>query len=396
MKRIVLLSAIVFFLSSGLQLYAQMTISGIFDSTVSANAGAGDAPKFSYGIEEFANIRFQAKMREKAKIIGAVNLFAVSGDYATAANAINQTGIFVGENYVSWIELERLYFQINFEAVDFDGGLMRIPFGFSQVWGSSDFLNPKNPLKPDARPRAVLGGALAWYPVDELKINTFGAAPRDALTQDGSGGLFGIAIDKHWDKASIQTLYSFEAPQSGSDLGIHRIGFSFKADVIIGFIIDALYTYNHEAKTKLDGLSFSAGFDYSFFNNNLIVLAEYLYNGPASSTAYGYGGSFFNEHFLYTGFTWRFSDFTNAGIALISSLSDTSFVPILSFNHDLFQGATLSLLAQVPLDRDLFFADGSRGELGPLLPDKIQLHLPPSGQRIGSYFYCTVKLRLRF
>jgi hypothetical protein len=400
MKRIVLLLAIIFFAANGFQLSAQMTVSGILDSTVSMQAGAGDAPGFSYGAEEFANIRFQTRMRERGSIFGAVNLFAVAGDYAVAAEAINQPSIIANENYVAWIEIERLHFRLDFETVDFDGGLMRLPFGYGQVWGPSDVLNPKNPLKPDARPRAVLGKAFTWYPADELRVLGFTAAPRDPFSQDGGGGLVGFSIERHLNKASIQTLYSFETPKSNSSQGVHRVGLSLKADAVVGLVIDALYTYNHEARTRYDGISFSAGFDYSFFTGSLIILAEYLYNGAASSTAFDSEKNIFgfsNEHYLYTGFTWRFNNFTNAGIALISCLSDISFTPILSVNHELFQGAALSILVQMPLDRDLFSNNGKQGELGPLPPDKLQpLLLADEPQRMGYYFHCTVKLRLRF
>jgi len=359
-------------------LTAQMTVSGILDSSVSLRAGAGDAPAFSYGVEEYANLRIQAKIRDRATVFGAVNFIAAAGDYAAAMAAMGFNPI--GENYIAGFELERLYFRLNGDTLGFDGGLLRLPFGYGQVWGSSDFLNPKNPLKPDARPRAVLGAGLFWYPVDSLKLLGFGAAPRDPFSRGGEGGLFGLSLDQHWDKASIQALYSFESS------GIHRAGLSVKADVEVGLVMDALYTYNHEAGTEIDGLSFSVGADYSFFDGDLIVLAEYLYNGETSSTALGYGGSFSHNNYLYTGVTWRFNDFTNITAALISGFDDISFTPLISLNHDLFQGAALTVSAQIPLDRDLFSADGNCGELGPL----------PPPYNIGRYFDGSVKLRLRF
>jgi len=378
-------------------LSAQMTVSGILDSSVSLRAGAGDVPGFSYGVEEYANLRMQAKIRDVAAVFGAVNFIAAAGDYAADAalmtdfapantHGISPTAFAAGENYIAGFELERLYFRLNGEAVGFDGGLLRLPFGYGQVWGSSDFLNPKNPLKPDARPRAVLGTGLSWYPIDSLKLLGFGAAPRDPFSRSGAGGLFGLSLDQHWDKASVQALYSFESPNDGARHGIHRAGLSVKADVEVGLVMDALYAYNHEAGTGIDGLSFSIGADYSFFDGDLIVLAEYLYNGETSSTALGYGGSFSNNHYLYTGVTWRFNDFTAMSVALISGFDDISFTPVITLNHDLFQGAALIVSAQIPLDRDLFSADGRRGELGPL----------PPGSNIGRYFDCSVKLRLRF
>jgi len=401
-KRITLLIFALFTIN---WLSAQITVSGIFDSSVSLQAGAGDAPAFSYGVEEFANIRFQSRIRDKAVFYGAVNLLAASGDYAAnaglmAANAggspFDTTAYIAGDNYIVAIELERLYFRLNGEYVDFDGGLMRLPFGYGQVWGPSDFLNPKNPLKPDARLRGILGSSVSWFPVDELKLLAFFAAPRDALSREGKGSLVGLSLDRHWEAASVQALYSFETPKDGSEYGIHRAGLSVKVDLEVSLFIDALYTYNHEAETEVDGLSFSAGADYSFFDGNLIILAEYLYNGEASSTALMHGGSFTNNHYLYTGVTWRFNDFTNISAALISSFDDVSFTPLVTFNHELFQGATLTVSAQVPMDRDLFSGDGNRGELGPLPPDELQPLLHITGERLGRYFNCTARVRLRF
>jgi len=374
-------------------LFAQFTVSGILDTSISANAGAGDAPKFSFGFEEYANLRFQARLREVGAIYGAVNLIAASGDYALALASSGVSPI--SDNFIAAIELERLYFRLRGEHVDFDGGLMRLPFGYSQMWGSSDFLNPRNPLKPDARLRGILGAALTWYPVDELKLLWFYAAPRDVLSREGKGSLVGLSLDKHWEKASIQALYSYEIPNTGYEHGIHRIGFSVKADVKVGLVMDALYSLNYEAMKGLDffpkkkndisiidGLSFSFGADYSFLGGDLIILAEYLFNGKTSATAFGFGGNFSNHHYLYTGLTYRITDFTNMSAALISCFDDISFTPVISVNHDLFQGVTLTFTAQVPLDRDLFHSDGNRGELGPF--------------SLYSYFNFTARLRLRF
>jgi len=350
-------------LNSGI-IHAQgMTVSGILDSSVQATAG--DEAGFSLGMEEYANIRFQSKIRDTAAVYGAVNLIAATGNYAANAakmadigvgSPFNSTSYVYGENYIAGIELERLYFRLSGESVGFDGGLMRLPFGYGQVWKSSDFLNPSNPLKPDARPRAILGTAFFWYPTEETKLLAFYSTPRDPLSQKGLGYFAGLSFDKHWNKASIQTLYSFETPKKGSENGIHRAGFSLKADLILGFVIDALYTYNRKTETKFDGLSFSGGADYSFFDGKLIFLAEYLYNGENSSTAFNPKTNLLglpNTHYLYTSLTLRFTDYTNMSAAVIIGLDETSFAPILSLNHDIFQGVTLTVSAQRP-EEDYF------------------------------------------
>jgi len=398
MKNIFIYIFIFFMVGS---LSAQVTVSGIIDSTVSVTAGAEDSPAFSTGFEEYANIRFQSRLRDNmGTVYGAVNLIAASGDYAFRLAGIStRIGTPDDENFIAAIELERLYFRLNGEHVDLDAGLFRLPFGYSQVWGSSDFLNPRNPLKPDARPRGILGAALTFYPIDEIKLLCFYAAPRDPFSNEGKGSLFGFSLERHCEKTSAQMLYSFETPDADFTYGIHRAGLSVKADVEIGLYMDLLYTYNHETGDSLDGLSLSVGADYSFFDGNLIVIAEYLYNGNTSSTAIGYGGDFANNHYLYTGLTYRFNDFSNISLALISGLDDISFTPIVSFNHELFQGATLTIIAQVPLDRDLFNGDGNRGELGPIRPDTLQPRNPETGEllgRYGSYFSLSAKIRLRF
>jgi hypothetical protein len=329
-----------------------LSISGILDSTFSLRLA--DTSKINFGFEEYANLRFQSKIRDRASVYGAVNLTAAAGDYAAAilAAAGSPFNAYAGgENYIAAIELERLYFRLNFEAANFDGGLLRLPFGYGLVWGPTDFLNPKNPLIPDARPRAVLGAGLSYYPSDELKLMGFYAAPRSVSSEGGrgKGSRIGVSMDKHSEKVSIQTLYSFETPDVNSANGIHRAGFSVKADLQAGIVIETLYTYNHEAKTKLDGLSFSIGADYSLLDGNLIALAEYLYNGETSSTALGYGGSFPDRHYLYTGVTLRFNDYTNINAALISGFNDVSFTPVVTLNHDLFQGAVLTVMLQIPL-----------------------------------------------
>ncbi|MDR3001787.1 MAG: hypothetical protein LBU89_11050 [Fibromonadaceae bacterium] len=290
-----------------------LTFSGIFESAVSTRY----SDSLSYGVEEYANIRMQSRIGQNATFFGAVNLVAGAGDFA----------------YDRLIELERLHFRLNGETINFDGGLMRLPFGYGQVWNPSDFINPKNPLLPNARPIAVLGAGLSWYPTDSFKFMEFAAAPRDS----SQNGLAGFLAEQHWERASLQLLYSYEF--SGTDTeDFHRAGMSLKADLELSFMIDMLYTFNKDEKSK-EGLVFSGGFDYSMFSGNLIVLTEYLYNG--------------GENNLYSGFTWRFSDYTNAGAALLAGIDDNSFIPIAVFNHELFQGASFNIMAQRPLNSEL-------------------------------------------
>ena len=399
MKQRILLAALVLLTFSVAHLTAQISVSGLLDSSVFLRAGSGDAPAFSYGIEKYANLRTVARLREFATVFADVNFIALAGDPAVAARDLGAP-FAMGENFTAGFELERLYFRINTDHTRLDAGLTRIPFGHGLFWRPTDFLNPVNPLVTNARPRAVLGAELSWWPTFDLKVVGFGAAPRDPFSRSGSGGHAGLTVEREWSRVVAKVLYAFESPRGGlryvpgqgplipsANSGLHRAGLSIKADLELGLALDVLYTYNHEQRTGLDGLAVSVGFDYSLFRGNLLIVAEYLFSGSSSSTSRAGGGHFANEHYLYTGFTWLFNDFTNAGIALISGLSDTSFTPVVTFRQEIFQGGTLMLTAQVPLDRRLFSGnDSHRGELGPL----------PPGITGGRYFDFTAMFRLRF
>ena len=395
-------AALAFFAMAGVStLSAQMSVSGLLDTSVTMRAGAGDAPALSCGIETYANLRMVARMREMATVFADVNLIALAGDPAFSASmAAGMSGggalptpFVQGANFIAGFELERLYFRVNTDNARLDGGLLRIPIGHGLVWRPTDFLNPANPILTNARPRAVLGAEFSWWPTFDAKFVGFGAAPRDPFERRWRGGHAGMTLEREWGRAVAQALYAFESPRDGADFGVHRAGLSVKADLEVGLVLDLLYSYNHERQTRLDGLAASVGFDYSLFRGSLLVVAEYLYSGANSSTSIGGGGHFANRHYLYTGFTWIFNDFTNFGLALVSGLSDLSFTPIATFNQEIFQGATLTLAAQAPFDRDALFGNGNRGELGPLPPDSL---FPPGVAPFGRRFDFSAMLRLRF
>jgi hypothetical protein len=384
-------------LQSGL-VFGEFQFSGILDSKITAQRGAGNASS-SFGAEEYANVRVQAKIRDAAVFYGAFNFIAAAGSYAAAGSAASGPGnpgsagsasvsFVTGDNYAGSMELERLYFRVNGNVADFEGGLMRLASGYGQVFGPSDFLNPKNPLNPDARPRGILGASLSTYPVDSFRLRFYGAAPKDPLRIDGGGGLAGLSTDKHWDRASLQVLYTYETPLDFSRFGKHRAGLSLKADFELGFTADLLYTVNPEKTAAIQGLSASGGFDYSFYEGKFLVLAEYLYNGEDSSTSTKTGNiyGFSCEHYLYISLKYLINDFTSLTTASLLNLSDFSARPILGVEHELFQGLTLSVSAQFPLDHYAFTGSGGRGELGPI----------PPGTGGTSRFIFTAGARLRF
>ena len=396
-------------------------LSGVFDSTFNYTLGAGDAENHSFGLEEFANLRLRVRAGEKAVFYSAINLIAVTGNYLETAamlgnsspnSAFSSTPLIEGENYAAGFELERLYLRINGDLIDAEAGLLRLNFGYGQVWGSSDFLNPRNPLVVNARPRGVIGANISFYPADSLKLMAFAAAPKNPLESGGGGFVPGFSLDQHWDRASLQALYAYETggfaqtPGSGSagsvgtagfngtstssNSGIHRFGLSLKADMELGFVADALYTLVPGSADGIEGLSAGAGFDYSFLDGDLYVLFEYLFNGDSSVSALGFGGNWRNHHYLYGSALYRFNDYCSINLANVFCFDDLSFSPFATFTYELFQGFSLSLTARVPLDRNSI-SGGKQGELGPVPPG-----LDGSPGERGARLIINAGARLRF
>ena len=383
---------------------AEPEFSGVFDSTANYTLGAGDAQEHSFGIEEFANLRLRMRTGDRASFFSSFNFIALSGNFLENAdnaaeyrNSLLQTPFVNGQNYSAAVELERLYFRVNGNYIDTEMGLLRIPFGYGDIWGSTDFLNPKNPLLLNARPRAVLGMNFSCYPVDSLKLMAFAAAPQDPLETEGYGFLSGISLDQHWDRVSLQALYSYEAPRYyddndfiDSDFGIHRFGLSFKSDMELGLVADILYTLNPVNLEGIEGLSTALGFDYSFLGGDLFILMQYLVSGYASSTAFGYGGSWRNKHYLYETVRYRFTDFFSISLSMVNCFDDYSFTPFAALEYEFFQGFSANLTARIPLDQSIMNG-GREGELGPL-----PLHLEGTPQEQGARFILNAGVRLRF
>jgi hypothetical protein len=391
MKQRITIYVIIFVIvGSNFLFAAEPELSGVADTTVNYTAKAGDALENSLGIEEYANLRLRVRVGEKAIFYSAFNLTALTGNYlenAALLGSLYQTPYFAstpfvyGQNYAAGMELERLYFRINGDYIDAEAGLLRMNFGYDQVWGSSDFLNPRNPLFPNARPRGVLGVNASFYPMDSLKLMGFVAAPKNPLETKGGGEVHGLSMDQHWDRASLQALYAFQNPDDVFRQGIHRFGLSVKADLELGLVLDALYSLNPAKNDGIDGLSAGVGFDYSFLGGDLFLLFEYLYCGKTSVSALGYGGGWQKNNYLYGTALYRFNDFCTFALSMVTCFDDLSFSPFATLNYELFQGFSFSLNLRVPLDRKAF-GGSEAGELGP--------------SQTGARFVLDAGIRLRF
>jgi hypothetical protein len=389
------------FLVPAAGLFAQgPVLSGVMETTVFSAAGAGTSPDFFYGAEEYANLRLKVPVGEFAAVYSAFNLIASAGSTAAAASGTGNaagsgfSAFSAGENFAAALELERLYLQLSGETLGLNIGLLRIPLGYSLAWGPMDFLNPRNPLKANARLRAVLGALGSWYPAGDMKFFGFAAAPQDPLAPGGGGSRFGLGWENHWSKASLQILGAFESPAAYAvqlpvpasvdyPLGLYRFGLSLKADLELGFTAEILYTLDPHSPELLPGLSAGTGFDYSFMNGKLYALVEYFYSGTESVSAFSpaHPQGRQNRHYLYGSLAWLVSDYTSVTLGTGACLDDPSASPSLKWEHEAFQGIVLSMEAQIPLDGESF-GSGDRGEFGPAAS--------------GSYFSFTLGLRVKF
>jgi hypothetical protein len=322
------------------------SFSGLFD--VKAGGGKSDSGEALSGFDAFANLRLQERAKDTVTFYAAFNLQAATGMFEAAST---DSALF---------EVERLYLRWAEDRWGFDAGLMPLHFGYGQTFAPSDFLIQKNPAVLDARPRGVTGAAWYQYPHDAVKITEFAVFPVGAENNGWQGHRFGAAFEAHTAFASFQTLYTFEIPEDRSENGVHFFGGSAKIEAGIGLLADCLYRYDPANRFDAEGLALSAGADYTM--GKLYILAEYLYNGKNSASHRTTEGLFENHSFIGATARYTVSDLTNIAAQGLWSLADRSILPSLIVSHDLAQGFTLTLSAQIPLDLD---DDDSPGELSP-------------------------------
>jgi hypothetical protein len=367
--------AVMVFLGAGLPLGA--ADGPVFSGLLEAKAGGGmsDTGEALSGFDVYANLRLREQAKENVTFYTAFNVQSAAGMLA-GPQAGGGGPLF---------EAERLYLRWTEERWGLDAGLMPLHFGYGQVFAPSDFLIRKNPAVLDARPRGVTGAAAYQYPHDAVKLTAFAVFPADVRSGGWEDLHCGAAFEAHTARASFQALYAYQTGtasdrfDNGDGGGVHFVGGSVKIDAGVGLLADGLYRIDNANRSAIDagGLALSAGADYTF--GKLYVLAEYLYNGNRSASHQSAGGMFRSRAFVGATLLYTVSDLTNVAAQGLWSVDDGSLLPSLVFSHDLAQGFTLTVSAQVPLDpgRD----NDSPGELGP--------------ETAGKRFALTTGLRLR-
>ncbi|MCA1950951.1 MAG: hypothetical protein LDL24_10280 [Treponema sp.] len=425
-KILFVISCIAVFLN--VELYAaDWQFSGISETKAGYTWGYdfSTGPENHFGLEQYANLRLKASIGDYGALVASLNLFTYSGAWAQNALAMNPEK---EEFYTGTIDIDRLYYQIRGDQLATDIGILRISFGYGQIFRPTDFLINPNPLNPDARPRGILGVGFSWYPSDTMKAYVFGTGPQDVSETWGRTALAGIASDVHGPFWSIQSLYAFQAGKPAFMLGplqlhestsdpVHRFGTSIKYDGPIACILEALYTFDTEWNRTgkyynqewrwYQGLELAAGVDFSLFDGRFISTGQYRYNG-GSALKNGdrvdalYSGTWAtiapdkgrpfklnipirelnHQHYMAFAAIWKIDDYTIMNMHSLVALEDASFLTTLGFEYTLFQGCGFHVSGQMPLDMNTFDSNAWYGELGPA--------------HLGYVFQTQMKLVIRF
>ncbi len=293
---------------------------------------------FSWGMNNFANLRFKSNISKYLEFQFAVNINMLSGSmtdfyrlyyladassiFGRLSNPASLTDIdsvksgflsipfFYRSTYIGGFELERMFFKVKFDYATITTGLIRYARGFGYAFSPNDFFNPRNAVNLDARPSGQLTFLTTLFPGDFWVIDIFAIAPSDPLESRGWGFKFGISTDilnlqpKNSNvNFNLQFIYTLVMPETDytddkdklkipanySGNFTHIAGFSMHADVEVKLTVDMIYRFEHRNFITgefygnkfygYEGLEFAFGLDYTTAKGHLYFMIEYLFYG---------------------------------------------------------------------------------------------------------------------
>lgn len=291
-----------------------------------------DYGEFNWGLNNFLNLRLNSEINEYISFGFAININTFSGSFTNFYNYFFPDSLFTQlqdpssdkstlfkkdsvikifslpfyyrSSYVGSIELERLYFKAGNDFFDIETGLIRISSGQKESsFSPIDFLNPRNPLNPTARPDPRLAILVTFYPANLFNVQIFTIAPDNPLESKGWDFKFGTKAKFFFKKFNFEVLYSLFLPQieyekdpkninlpeSVNNDFTHIAAISFKIDIEIGLFFDILYRFEHKSfksgkyygKTfyGYEGLEASFGIDWTLPGGIVYMKLEYLFYG---------------------------------------------------------------------------------------------------------------------
>lgn len=414
------------------------------------------AGKFRWGVNSLTNLRVRADVGEFVTFNLAINVNLLSGVFtdgykalylahtasqmvtALSPESIYNTyfGIpfYYKSTYIGGFELERVSFSAGNMYFTFEMGLMRLARGFGYAFSPTDYFNPKNPYNQKGRPEGKLAMQTVFYPGDMWKITAFAVAPDNPLESEGWGVTTGFSTMFNLGKFNFEFSYSFLLPEIAYEkdpvkLGLpetarndfsHIAGFSMKADIEIGFFIDAVYRFEHKAFRTgkfynrdfkgYDGLEAALGIDYTLPGGKVYLLTEYLFYGPAALT-WGESlddlysdnenwykkslmnrallldtsrktGNFLRHNYLFNMIRVQINDYVGITGSAMLGLDDISAVTSVNAEIAPVQALSIGIGYSNFIDRSLFHKEFEKGELG--------------SKNTGVYNMISITSRIRF
>ncbi|HBI36902.1 MAG: hypothetical protein A2015_07605 [Spirochaetes bacterium GWF1_31_7] len=391
-----------------------------------------------WGVNSLTNLRLRTDIGDYVTFNLAVNINLLSGLFTDSYRALYlaQTGsqmlsvanpdsiyntyfgipFYYKSTYIGGFELERVSFAAGNQFFNFEMGLIRLSRGFGYAFSPNDYFNPKNPYNQKARPEGKLAAQMTLYPKDMWKIQLFTVAPDNPLESRGWGITTGASTMFSVSRFNFEFSYSLLLPEieydkDPKDFGLpettrndfsHIAGFSMKADIEIGFFIDAIYVFDHKVfKTGVmngrtfngyEGLQAAIGIDYTLPGGKVYLLTEYLFYGPAALT-FGeslnelYSGStswdelspvkraslidterkigtFLRHNYIFNMIRGKINDYLSISGSLMFGADDLSAVGMISADIEPVQAFTINVGFTSFIDKRLFGDLYEKGELG--------------------------------
>lgn len=401
-----------------------------------------DYGEFNWGLHNFLNLRFNSEINEYLSFGFSINISTFTGSFSNFytyffpdflflqlqdpssdkkvlkeyAIKLFSLPFYYKSTYIGSIELERLYFKAGNEYFDIETGLIRIANGQKESFFSPiDFLNPKNPLNPTARPEGKLAVLASVYPFKLVTIQSFVIFPEDPFNNRGWGFKFGTKAKLFFKKFNFELLYALFLPEieyekDAKELSLpesinndfsHIAAISFKADVEIGLFFDILYRFDHKSFKRgkyyektfygYEGLEASFGLDYTLPGGRIYLKLEYLfygsgmldwgqdineiYNTPEWQYVNPYHRmtilksekkilNFLHHDYIYGVINVKVNDYFLMGLSYLFGADDQSGILTLLGQIEPFQTFTFTIQAIVPFDWNMLNKDWQKGEFG--------------------------------
>lgn len=253
---------------------------------------------------------------------------------------------------INFIEVDRLWYDFNFEKIQLSFGRQRIAWGTSWVWNITDLFNPLSILDFDYEERPASDAIrLQYFPSVNSKIDfatKFGKERKD----------FTSAIQFYYNQWEYDFYFL---------VGYHRlrpvVGFSWSGDILdAGFRGEALASpppnqtkfnsQNNFSNEKRVQLSVVLSLDYTF-ENSFYIHSELMFNNIGKSEKIGLfvkdamdiGMLSASKINLFYQLGYNLSPLSRIDLITLHNPIDNSFAVLPTFSYSIIENLDLSLIS---------------------------------------------------